>query len=88
MFKLLERRAQCLLSLKRYEEAKDAFEEALKSLKMAKLDKKKKDKFLKDINNGLDKINSEERLPETENETETLNPQSELIMRIGRKRTS
>ena len=88
MFKLLERRAQCLLSLKRYEEAKDTFEEALKSLKMAKLDKKKKDKFLKDINNGLTKINSEERLPETENETETLNPQSELIMRIGRKRTS
>ena len=88
MFKLLERRAQCLLSLRRYEEAKDAFEEALKSLKMAKLDKKKKDKFLKDINNGLAKINSEERLPETENEIETLNPQSELIMRIGRKRIS
>ena len=88
MFKLLERRAQCLLSLRRYEEAKDAFEEALRSLKMAKLDKKKKDKFLKDINNGLTKINSEERLPETENETETLNPQSELIMRIGRKMIS
>ena len=84
MFKLLERRAQCLLSLKRFEEAKDAFEEALKSLKMAKLDKKKKDKFLKDINNGLAKINSEESLPEKE----TLNPQSELIMRIGRKRIS
>ena len=83
MFKLLERRAQCLLSLKRFEEAKDTFEEALKSLKMAKLDKKKKDKFLKDINNGLAKINSES-LPEKE----TLNPQPELIMRIGRKRIS
>ena len=86
MFKLLERRAQCLLSLKRLEEAKDAFEEALKSLKIAKLDKKKKDKFLKDINNGLAKINSEEIkiLPETESQ----NPQSDLILTIGMKRIS
>ena len=86
MFKLLERRAQCLLSLKRLEEAKDAFEEALESLKIAKLDKKKKDKFLKDINNGLAKINSEEIkiLPETESQ----NPQSDLILTIGMKRIS
>ena len=84
MFKLLERRAQCLLSLKRLEEAKCAFEEALESLKMAKLDKKKKDKFLKDINNGLAKINSEEiaSLPEIRN------PQSDLILTIGRRRIS
>ncbi len=84
MFKLLERRAQCLLSLKRFEEAKCAFEEALESLKMAKLDKKKKDKFLKDINNGLAKINSEEiaSLPEIRN------PQSDLILTIGRRRIS
>ena len=84
MSKLLERRAQCLLSLKRLEEAKCAFEEALESLKMAKLDKKKKDKFLKDINNGLAKINSEEiaSLPEIRN------PQSDLILTIGRRRIS
>ena len=86
MFKLLERRAQCLLSLKRLEEAKDTFQEALESLKIAKLDKKKKDKFLKDINNGLAKINSEEikNLPETESQK----PQSDLILTIGMKRIS
>ena len=82
MFKLLERRAQCLLSLKRFEEARDAFEEALASLKVAKLDKKKKDKFLKDIKTGLAKIESEKTVVSS-TETESRNPQSDLILSIG-----
>lgn len=60
MFKLLERRGQCLTMLKRYKEARFAFEEAISSLKLSKLDKKKREKFLKDTKESLEKIKSEE----------------------------
>ena len=82
IFKLLERRAQCLLSLKRFKEARFAFEEALKSMKMATLDKRKKDKFLKDINNGLAKIDSEEAVNSPKSESR--DPRPDLIMTLGK----
>ena len=60
MFKLWDRRAQCLLSLKRLEEAKLAFDKAVKYSSLAKLDKKKREKFLKDVNVGLQKIEDQQ----------------------------
>ena len=42
----MERKGECLLSLKKYKEARNTFQEAIASLKFAKIDKNKKDKFL------------------------------------------
>merc|ERR1719369_1750725 len=46
--------------LKRFKEARFAFEEGIGSLKFSKLDKKKKEKFLKDTRESLEKISTEE----------------------------
>ena len=62
MFKLWDRRGQCLITLRRFKEARVAFEEALSSVKVAKLDKKKREKFLKDVQNSFQKIGNEEDL--------------------------
>ena len=62
MFKLWDRRGQCLITLRRFKEARVAFEEALSSVKVAKLDKKKREKFLKDVQNSCQKIGNVEDL--------------------------
>jgi len=90
MFKLLERRGQCLVMMKRYKEARYAFEEAISSLKFSKLDKKKKDKFLKDTNESLAKISSEEKhISEgpVQVTKSTAEKQKDTILRIENKNT-
>ena len=69
MFKLLDRRAQCLLALDRLEEARQAFQQAVSLSTKAKLDKKKREKFIKDVNSGLQKI--EEKMQEEKTTMET-----------------
>ena len=89
MFKLLERKGQCLVMLKRYigidslckqsknlpltltigrfAEARTAFEEGIVSLKLSKLDKRKREKFLKDTKESLEKITVEEQAQKEDN---------------------
>ena len=81
MFKLWDRRGQCLMTLRRFKEAKIAFEEALNSVKVAKLDKKKREKFLKDISNSFEKIANEEN---TEQQNIKPNDLDHEIMKIGK----
>lgn len=58
MFKVLERKAECLLTLKRFKESRVVFEEAVAALKLSKIDKNKRDKFLKVTKNNLEKIDT------------------------------
>lgn len=90
MFKLLERRGQCLTMLKRYKEARFAFEEAISSLKLSKLDKKKREKFLKDTRESLEKITVEEdKLSESPVQAtqSTAEKQKELILNVESQNT-
>ena len=85
MFKLHERRAQCLLSLRRFKEAKQSFEEALTAVSSAKLDRKKKEKFLKDIKTGLETIETAEAETNNDDNTEmTTDDIRDTILNVGR----
>ena len=86
MFKLLERRAQCLVTLRRYKEARVAFEEALDAVKLAKLDKKKKEKFHKDIQSGLEKIDQEMSSSSSPLPSPEPGGQKEAILTVGKPR--
>ena len=86
MFKLLERRAQCLVTLRRYKEARVAFEEALDAVKLAKLDRKKKEKFHKDIQSGLEKIDQEMSSSSSPLPSSEPGGQKEAILTVGKPR--
>ena len=63
-----------------------AFEEALDAVKVAKLDRKKKEKFHKDIQSGLEKIDQEM----SSSSSPLLSPepggQKEAILTVGKPR--
>ena len=85
MFKIWERRAQCLLKLGRLKEVTIAFDEAVTSVNLAKLDKKKKDKFMKDIKNGLESIKNEEnKLFDFNEKVSSSEERRDAILNIGK----
>ena len=89
IFKIWERRAQCLLSLRRHKEAKLAFEEALRTVRRAQLDGKKKSKFLKDVKEGLEKIEQAQAdsLESDLIKKSTTDQQREAILTVGESKS-
>lgn len=69
-YKLEERRARCLLGLKRHDEAVEAFRRALRTLDDARIPLERKQKFEADIRMMLAVMDKSRRL----NETATKNP--------------
>ena len=83
IFKIWERRAQCLLSLRRFGEAKLAFKEALLAVRAAKLEGKKRSKFFKDVKEGLEKAEQAEADNLELINKSTADHQKEAIMKVG-----